>query len=150
MEKTNIRGGGHKTNDKAAVDELVNISKKLMNEDNVPESLLQAVTKGIIRQNHSAIPAWIHELETGNSQSKQLSARMLSLIADERAVDALIKALSSDDLMLRASAAESLGIIKSEKALPFLKALLKDENKDVREAASIAWKEITGKEPTEQ
>ncbi|MEI6519100.1 MAG: HEAT repeat domain-containing protein [bacterium] len=137
-------------NDKTAVDALLNISKILQKENNVPESLLDAVTNAIEKQNRSAVPAWIHELETGSSESKQLSARVLSLIADDRAVDALIKALSSSDPMVRASAAESLGIIKNEKALTGLKTVLKDDDEEVRNTATIAWKKITGKEPTGQ
>jgi HEAT repeat protein len=137
-------------NDKLAVEELLNISKILLKEDNVPESLLDAITNAIGKQNHTAVPAWIHELETGNSQTKQLSARILSLIADDRAVHALLKALESNDALVRSSAAESLGIIKNEKALPGLKILLKDDDEEVRNTAMIAWEKITGKEPTEQ
>lgn len=137
-------------NDKLAIEELLNISKILLKENNVPESLLDAITNAIGKQNHTAVPTWIHELETGSSQTKQLSARILSLIADDRAVYALLKALESNDAMVRSSAAESLGVIKNEKALPGLKNLLKDDDEEVRNTAMVAWKKITGKEPTEQ
>ncbi len=135
---------------KIAVDEIVKISLTLLKENNQSEQLLNTLTKAIIKQKRKAVPAWINQLDSGNSQAKQFSARILTLIANDTAIDALIKATTDTDPMVRTSAIESLGIIKAEKALPAIKNALNDDNEEVVRAAVIAWKKITGTEANNQ
>lgn len=64
----------------------------------------------------------------------------------EKAIKALIRALKDNDFYVRWTAAETLGKIKSEKAVkPLIWALLTDNDPDIRAAAAYALKEIYSK-----
>jgi hypothetical protein len=61
--------------------------------------------------------------------------RLLSEIADERAVDALVDALGHDDADVRRAAIESLGHVGDVRAVPAAVEQLRDEHERVRRSA---------------
>ena len=79
-------------------------------------------------------------------------ARIVSALArsrDPRAVSALVGALSDEDMILRAAAAEALGAIGAKESVPRLQALLADPVLSVQLAAAkalVALKDTRGTE----
>ncbi len=78
------------------------------------------------------------------------AAEALGEIGDERAVDALIKALGDEDWYIRRAAAEALGNIGDKRAVDSLIKALEDENWEVRLAAAKALGYIGAKEAVDE
>ncbi|MCG2676889.1 HEAT repeat domain-containing protein, partial [bacterium] len=88
----------------------------------------------------------VQKLKHGNYKTKSYAAIALGESGDRRAIEPLVNTLSEDgDKRVRRAAAWALGKIGNKKALPALKKALKDENKNVQEAAQKAINQIKSK-----
>lgn len=77
-------------------------------------------------------------LEQPDLSVQEAASAILSTIADERALTSLIKALRSDDWIVRMHAAKALGLVRHTDAIAPLIPLLQDKVKAVREEAATA------------
>jgi HEAT repeat protein len=101
----------------------------------------------------SAVRSEIDQVDTviQNLNSEYRDLRMsavwtLRKVKDPRALEALIKALKHEDLLVREKVAEALGERKDLRAIEPLISALKDEEKTVHEIAAKALQNITGKD----
>jgi HEAT repeat protein len=75
-------------------------------------------------------------LDHSDLSVQEAASAILSTIADERVLNSLIKALRSDDWIVRMHAAKALGLVRHTNAIAPLIPLLQDKVKAVREEAA--------------
>ncbi len=79
------------------------------------------------------------DLRSNDAAARRQAAEKLGQLRDQKAVPALIKALSDQSPLVRQSAADSLGLMTSREAAPALADLLaKDAEASVRQQAAIS------------
>jgi HEAT repeat protein len=102
-------------------------------------------------ENAPAIPFLIKVLGDPDAQVRDNAILALSLMYPHDVVEPLGKALKDADPLTRRNAAVTLGKVRrfTEGALPNLMLLLKDKDKDVRQAAHQALRSILGVSPRE-
>ncbi len=118
-----------------------------------PARPLIAATLGQIGDKRAVEPL-IHALKDPDKLVRYHAALALGKLKDRRAINPLIYALFDEmppigpdpltgDLMtIRAAAAQALGELRAEEAIPALKVLLTDENKGVRRSVIQALRQI--------
>ncbi|MBI1349435.1 redoxin domain-containing protein [bacterium] len=101
--------------------------------------------RDLARAGSAAVPALISALQDENEHVRHVAAFALGLNPAEGAEDALIDLLRRDaDPIVRSQAVLSLSQIKSQRALPFLEQLAKDDpSRDVRHQCELAVYRIT-------
>jgi HEAT repeat protein len=89
-----------------------------------------------------AIPSLIFNLNSEHESVRELAAKSLGMIKDQRALDSLIAALNDERYSVRKAAVEALKMILGDSVVNALITALKDKNSDVRTEAAKAIGEI--------
>lgn len=101
-----------------------------------------AAVKSLMEIGEPAVPALGLCLDDPNLTVQESAAAILARIADARVLAPLIKALRSQDWIVRMHAAKAIGRIRDGRAVPALVPLLHDTVKAVREEAALALVQI--------
>lgn len=92
-----------------------------------------------LNREKSAAPYFKEALKDKNAQVRTVAAESLAVIKDTSAVDSIVDALKNEkDESVRLSLLSALGSIGSISALPTLKQIFADENKEISERVYAA------------
>lgn len=97
----------------------------------------RAAQELIMRDKEEVVPALLNVLRTGSPRAQYIAIQILGRMRDPRVVEPIEGFLSSQNVHIRAAAAEALGNLEAREALGALEESLKDTSSLVRE--KVAW-----------
>ena len=107
--------------------------------------IVAAAIDGLIFQEQDQLKSDIARLAANESvHVKNAVLRYLTAFEPETAYPLLLEALAHKDAMVRENAADALGELGDERAIPHLQKLLNDTNSDVKDAAEGAIENLSG------